>query len=284
MKYILSLLLFSIAKLTFAQTILPDFLQGIWKVENQEIYEHWDKLNENTLKGFSYKIIDGQMIIKEYLDISKRKSKIIYTATVLNQNDGKGIEFKLIQADSLFIFENQKHDFPKKIIYKKLSNTEVFVQISDGKQKEFTYKLQKQTQQADTTVSNPNYDKELAAKLGADDYGMKSYFLIILKSGTNITADKELIQSSFRGHLDNISRLVDEGKIVVAGPLGKNEEKYRGIFILNNMANEDEAKELLKTDPAIKNGLLDYEIYSWYGSAALSEYLHFSDKIWKLKP
>ena len=46
----------------------------------------------------------------------------------------------------------------------------------------------------------------------------------------------------------------------------------------------DEAKKILQTDPAIKNGLLGYEIFSWYGSAALSEYLPFSDKIWKLKP
>lgn len=35
----------------------------------------------------------------------------------------------------------------------------------------------------DTSISNPNYDKILADKLGGDDYGMKSYFLVILKMG-----------------------------------------------------------------------------------------------------
>lgn len=136
----------------------------------------------------------------------------------------------------------------------------------------------------ETLNSNPNYDKTLSEKLGGDDYGMKSYFLVILKTGTNTTTDKELIAESFKGHMNNINRLVEEGKLIVAGPLGKNDNKYRGIFILNNLKTIEEAKELLQTDLAIKNGILDYEIFTWYGSAALPEYLPLSDKIWKIKP
>lgn len=136
----------------------------------------------------------------------------------------------------------------------------------------------------DTLISNPNYDKTLSEKLGGNDYGMKSYFLVILKTGTNTSNDKELIAESFRGHMENINRLVAEGKLIVAGPLGKNDNKYRGIFILNNLKTIEEAKELLQTDLAIKNGILDYEIFTWYGSAALPEYLPLSDKIWKIKP
>ncbi len=136
----------------------------------------------------------------------------------------------------------------------------------------------------DTLNSNPNYDKTLSEKLGGDDYGMKSYYLVILKTGTNTSTDKELITESFRGHMENINRLVAEGKLIVAGPLGKNDNKYRGIFILNNLKTIEEAKELLQTDLAIKNGILDYEIFTWYGSAALPEYLPLSDKIWKIKP
>lgn len=131
---------------------------------------------------------------------------------------------------------------------------------------------------------NPNYDQQLSEKLGGDDYGMKSYFLVILKTGENKTADTEIIGKSFRGHMENINRLVEEGKMMVAGPLGKNEKLYRGIFILGNVKTIEEAKELLQTDPAIQNGLLDVEIYPWYGSAALPEYLPFADKIWKSKP
>lgn len=71
--------------------------------------------------------------------------------------------------------------------------------------------------------------------------------------------------------------------MIVAGPLGKNDNTYRGIFILNVITFE-EAEKLLQNDSAIKEGLLDLELYKWYGSAALQEYLEFSDKIWKVKP
>ncbi len=136
----------------------------------------------------------------------------------------------------------------------------------------------------DTISSNPNYDKVLADRLGGDDYGMKSYFLVILKSGDNKTTDKDFINDCFRGHMDNIQKLVEQGTLIVAGPLGKNDKNYRGIIILNNVSSLEDARELLLTDPAIENKLLDFEIYTWYGSAALPEYLPSSDKIWKSKP
>lgn len=142
-----------------------------------------------------------------------------------------------------------------------------------------------QTEKDKTSLgTNPNYDNELAKRMGADDYGMKNYFLVILKTGANTSADKALVAESFKGHMTNINRLVADGKLVVAGPFGKNQKNYRGIFILNNLKTQEEATQLLQTDPAVKNGLLDYEIFPWYGSAALPEYLPFSDKIWKSKP
>jgi uncharacterized protein YciI len=276
-----------ITHLAFGQAIFPDFLVGTWKMENKETFEHWDKINGQTLKGFSYQLSNGQMMVSEYLEIEQRKNELFYTATVLNQNQGKSIEFKLSQSDSAYVFENLRHDFPKKIIYQKNSDNELFIQISDGKQKAFAYRMLKQngaSAETDTSTSNLNYDKALAEKLGADDYGMKSYFLVILKTGTNTTTDKAFIAESFRGHLDNINKLVKAGKLIVAGPLGKNENSYRGIFILQNINSLADAEALLETDPAIKNLLLAYDIFTWYGSAALPEYLPYSDKIWKLNP
>lgn len=45
--------------------------------------------------------------------------------------------------------------------------------------------------------SNPNYDSLLAKSLGADDYGMKGYTLVILKTGSNTTSDKSFIDSCY---------------------------------------------------------------------------------------
>jgi len=137
--------------------------------------------------------------------------------------------------------------------------------------------------QLQAQTNNPAYDRALAEKLGADDYGMKSYMLVILKTGSNKTTDKGFIDSCFRGHMENIGRMVDDHKLIVAGPLGKNESSYRGIFILD-VATELEAEFLLQSDPAVKENLLAVDIYKWYGSAALPQYLPDSDKIWKVQP
>lgn len=131
---------------------------------------------------------------------------------------------------------------------------------------------------------NPNYDKTLAEKLGGDDYGMKSFFFVILTTGDNKTTEKSKVNEYFRGHMENINRLVEENLLIVAGPFMKNEKGYRGLFIFNNVPSKDSVISILETDPAIKNGLLAYEIYTWYGSAALPQYLPYSDKIWKQKP
>lgn len=129
---------------------------------------------------------------------------------------------------------------------------------------------------------NPNYDAELAKKLGADERGMKMYVMVILKTGANTTATKLETDSAFAGHMANMGKLVKANKLVVAGPFEKNDKNYRGIFILNASSIE-EAKEILATDPAVKAKLLDADLFKWYGSAALSEYLNAAEKIRKPK-
>ncbi len=280
MNYFATAVMLLLAHVTFSQSRFPDFLEGTWKMADKEHYEHWDRLNTHTLKGIAYQLKDGLVQVTEYLEITQRDQEVVYTPTVPGQNQGRGIDFTLAPHDSIYSFENAGHDFPKKIGYQKRSATELAVYISDGKQRTISYLLKKVPGELS---ANPNYDPQLAQKLGADDYGMKSYILVMLKTGSNKTTDKAFIGESFRGHLDNIGRLVTQGKLVVAGPLGKNENSYRGIFILN-AATLEEAKALLATDPAIKENLLEAELYNWFGSAALPEYLEASDKVWKIKP
>jgi uncharacterized protein YciI len=124
------------------------------------------------------------------------------------------------------------------------------------------------------------YNKVLADSLGADQYGMKMYVLVMLKTGPNKTTDKVLVDSLFKGHMQNIGRLADIGKLTVAGPMKKNEKEYRGIFILN-VKTLAEATALLETDPAISSKLLEAEMFEWYGSAALPMYLKYHDSVQK---
>jgi len=128
---------------------------------------------------------------------------------------------------------------------------------------------------------NTSYNKALADSLGADEYGMKNYTLVILKTGSNTTENQKTIDSLFNGHMVNIGRLANEGKLIVAGPIKKNDKTYRGIFILD--VKKEEAASILDSDPAIKAKLLEPEIYEWFGSAALPMYLPFHEKVQRTK-
>src|SRR5690606_39886671 len=64
-------------------------------------------------------------------------------------------------------------------------------------------------------------------------------------SDLTTSTDREIINNVFRGHLENINRLVDEGKLIVAGPLGKNDHSYWGIFIFS-VNDPEEVKQILQ--------------------------------------
>lgn len=275
-----------VAVLSPAQTMLPQFLKGTWKLENTEIYEQWDSLNADAIKGISWYPDNGGIKIMEYLDISRNDGGVIYRATVPGQNGGEGISFTMTRNNDTVCFENPDHDFPRRISYYRVGDRELAVELSDGREMIQKYTLNRVTEpvkEESTDQINPIYDAALAKKLGADDYGMKTYILVLLKTGPNKTTDQELITRSFSGHLSNINRLAEEEKLVVAGPIADQQRIYRGIYIFN-VTSVEEATELLKTDPAISNGLLEAAIYPWYGSAALAEYLKVADKIWKVRP
>lgn len=143
LAWVLSLTLILMSINSIAQTF-PTFLHGTWKVENAEVYEHWDVISETSMKGFSYQMKDNKIQVSEYLSLSLDEQDLIYTALVLNQNQGRGIEFKLDLSQPLYVFENPEHDFPKKIVYQKLSDSEIMVTVSDGNKKGFSYKMHKQ--------------------------------------------------------------------------------------------------------------------------------------------
>lgn len=130
--------------------------------------------------------------------------------------------------------------------------------------------------------SNPKYDKALADSLGADDYGMKMYTLVILKTGPANITEKKTLDSIFSGHMENINRLVKTGQMVVAGPFAKNDKSYRGIFILN-VKTIEEARKLVDTDPVIKTGVMEADVFQWYGSAALPLYIKEYEKVERVK-
>lgn len=115
----------------------------------------------------------------------------------------------------------------------------------------------------------PQYDSTLAQRLGGNENAMKKYVMAFLKRGPNKITDTLKRAEIQKAHLQNIMRLADEGKLIVAGPF-LEDTQLRGIFIFN-VETLEEAKTLTESDPAIKAGVLEMELHPWYGSAALIE-------------
>ncbi|MDR2979406.1 MAG: DUF6265 family protein [Bacteroidales bacterium] len=138
-KKVLSTSIVAFMAIHSAAQTLPVFLQGTWKMENESVFEHWDILSEHAMQGISYMMNSGIVVI-EYLNIRIADGRTAYTATVPGHNDGKPVDFERTADDAFWIFENPRHDFPQKIVYQKLSDTELFVQLLGG-DREMSYKL-----------------------------------------------------------------------------------------------------------------------------------------------
>jgi uncharacterized protein len=132
---------------------------------------------------------------------------------------------------------------------------------------------------ASQAQNNNQYDSVLARKLGADQYGMRKYVIVLLKAGSVKITDTAKRKELFEGHMKNIERLANEGKLAIAGPF-MDKGPYSGIFIFS-VATVEEAKALVDTDPAVKAGVFEMEAHPWYGSAALMQVVETHGKLQK---
>ncbi len=123
------------------------------------------------------------------------------------------------------------------------------------------------------TVKNKEqtgFNAALASELGADDYGMRSYVMVILTTGPNdkTITDAETRNTIFAGHFANIRALAANKTLVLAGPFNDPDKIKRGLYIFN-VKTVEEAKRLVLTDPAVEAGIFNVEFTPYYGSAAL---------------
>jgi uncharacterized protein YciI len=119
----------------------------------------------------------------------------------------------------------------------------------------------------DAPANAPAFDAELAKKTGADEHGMRSYVLVILRTGPKRMPDGAGRDAMFAGHFANMDRLAKEGKLALAGPFAEDPDGWRGLFVFA-VKDIDEAKALTETDPVIANGEMVADYHAWYGSAA----------------
>ena len=88
------------------------------------------------------------------------------------------------------------------------------------------------------------------------------YFVMLVRVPKASDIDSLSLVKIQQGHMANINKMAESGKLQIAGPFG-DDGNWRGIFIFD-VATEEEVKELLKDDPAIQSGRLAYEIHPWW--------------------
>jgi uncharacterized protein YciI len=125
------------------------------------------------------------------------------------------------------------------------------------------------TAQPASEATRPGYDAQLARQLGADDYGMRHYVLVLLRTGPHPVAEGPERDAMFKGHMANIQRLANEGKLILAGPLD-GKDGLRGMFVFA-VDDIEQARKLVATDPTIARGEMVAEYHAYYGSAALMQ-------------
>jgi myo-inositol-1(or 4)-monophosphatase len=99
------------------------------------------------------------------------------------------------------------------------------------------------------------------------EFEMRTYVLCLIYRGPTPAADPEQSKELFRGHMANIARLHEEGKLILAGPM-MDKTDLRGIFLFD-LESVEEARKLCESDPAIQAGSLRVELHPWYSAKGI---------------
>ena len=101
---------------------------------------------------------------------------------------------------------------------------------------------------------------------------MAQYFVGLIYRGSTWSPEvTQEVQELQAAHLANIDRLVESGKMVLAGPFA-DEGDLRELFFYN-VETLEAAQALVDSDPAVKAGRLRVELHPWWGPASLATLL-----------
>lgn len=110
-----------------------DWLLGKWgnKSDEGNLLETWKKVNDSLFIGESYFIKDKDTLHSEKIELQQKGEELFYIATVKGQNNDKPITFyHNIEIEKQLVFENAKHDYPQKIVYKPIAKDRIFIEVS----------------------------------------------------------------------------------------------------------------------------------------------------------
>jgi hypothetical protein len=120
---------------------LPLWLSGNWKTAQRDavIEETWNAPAAGMMMGMSRTFTPERTRSFEFVRIEQRGREFFYVAQPQGE---KPTEFRMTKLeDGLIVFENPKHDFPKRISYRRIDADHVTARVDDGKEtgRDFAY-------------------------------------------------------------------------------------------------------------------------------------------------
>jgi uncharacterized protein YciI len=110
------------------------------------------------------------------------------------------------------------------------------------------------------STASSNYDLQSDSTVYTKE--MKRFWLVELRKGPNRNQDSVSRVKIQAAHISNIERLAKEGKIIMAGPIGV-EDDLQGIFLMN-CSDSTEVEKFVQTDTAVITGRLVMNYYPWW--------------------
>lgn len=105
-----------------------------------------------------------------------------------------------------------------------------------------------------------------------------TYQLVLLKRPAEPEEyPPERAQEIQAAHLGHLTRMAQEGHLVVAGPFGDQEEETLRGLALYRVGSVEEARRLAEADPAVQAGRLEVEVMTWYTQKGALEFPVFEE-------
>lgn len=123
------------------------WLEGGWEGITEEVVmrETWTRVNDKLMKGDAYVLAGTDTVFRESLKLMAMNDSLIYYVVFIHGvPDSTSFILKKYENNEA-VFENPEHDFPQRIVYKKVSEDSVYAYIEGETDKglqreEFPYK------------------------------------------------------------------------------------------------------------------------------------------------
>lgn len=102
-----------------------------------------------------------------------------------------------------------------------------------------------------------------------EQHKLLQFELVLLKQGPQAMPPDWETSSLRQQHLEYVYSLLETGKVIIAGRI-KDDPELRGVLIFNTKS-EEEARNWITADPAVKAGHFAVELHPWWSEPVMNK-------------